>query len=161
MPRYKPQMVNGICIGLYQGMSYWKPPWFGCTILHHLCNVFLARLTPWQELLLVVRLAEEDLVLGVHCGVAKVQATGRAHEAEVCWQKKLARSFESNTLTQWPNNIKQRSSVSRLAWPVWPDWAILKGLFTNYLTIVAQISVEFVGYLKNVTIYVKTAVSTF
>ena len=33
----------------------------------------------------------------------------------------------------------------------------LKDLFTNLLTKVAQISVEFWGYLKNVNIYIKTA----
>ena len=37
----------------------------------------------------------------------------------------------------------------------------LKGIFSNFLTKVAQISVEFWEYLKNVTIHVKTAGSTF
>ena len=42
-----------------------------------------------------------------------------------------------------------------------PDWAIFERHFSNFLSKVAQISVEFWGYLKKIMLYVKTTFSAF
>ena len=45
--------------------------------------------------------------------------------------------------------------------PVWPDCDIFKGLGDNVLVIIAQIFVNFLGYIEKCHLLSKTAVTTF
>ena len=66
-----------------------------------------------------------------------------------CYKKILKRRGQTNVHNFYAQKSKEKTLIIPNIQPVWPDWEIFKSnLVSNFLTKVAQIFCDFLGYFE-------------